>query len=96
MTGGHNLFTSEKVTRQTLTFLFEELDKQRVDLAGIILKPNMVLPGLSSPDQVNDEAIADATLLCLLDIVPATVPRNSFFIRRPNAGPGDVQVEYHA
>jgi fructose-bisphosphate aldolase class I len=78
MAGDHTLDTCEKVTRQTIHSLFEELCRQRVDLSGIILKPNMVIPGLQSLEQVNDIMIADATIVCLLESVPPTVPGIAF------------------
>ncbi|MCQ6957021.1 class I fructose-bisphosphate aldolase [Mucilaginibacter aquariorum] len=78
MTGDHNILISEKATRRTLNILFEELYKLRVNLNTIILKPNMVIPGLSSPDQVNDVIIADSTILCLLESVPSSVPGIAF------------------
>jgi fructose-bisphosphate aldolase class I len=54
--------------------VFEELNSQRVMLEGMILKPNMVLPGLSCSIQKNVEEVADATMACLLRTVPAAVP----------------------
>ena len=78
MTGDHNLYISETVTRRTLNFLFEELYNHRVDLQGIILKPNMILPGLTSADQSDIITIADTTVLCLLETVPAIVPGIAF------------------
>lgn len=78
MNGDHDLYISERVTRRTLNILFEELYKQRVNLQGIILKPNMVLPGLSSSDQPDLITVADATVLCLLEAVPAIIPGIAF------------------
>ncbi|AYL95381.1 class I fructose-bisphosphate aldolase [Mucilaginibacter celer] len=78
MTGDHNLYISERFTRRTLNFLFEELYKHRVNLQGILLKPNMILPGLTSVDQSDMITIADTTVLCLLETVPAIVPGIAF------------------
>ncbi|MCC6822206.1 MAG: fructose-bisphosphate aldolase, partial [Verrucomicrobia subdivision 3 bacterium] len=50
----------------------------RVLLEGIILKPNMVLPGLTCPQQASDEAVADTTVECILRTVPAAVPGIAF------------------
>lgn len=73
-----------KVTAKVLQTLFQQLYTQRVMLEGIILKPNMVLPGLTCPQQVSAEAaeaveaVADATVQCLLRTVPAAVPGIAF------------------
>lgn len=56
----------------------EQLHTQRVTLEGLILKPNMVLPGLACPAQVTVEEVADATVTCLLRAVPAAVPGIAF------------------
>jgi hypothetical protein len=58
--------------------VFNQLYMERVLLEGVILKPNMVLPGLSSTEQVTVEEIADATIKCLLRAVPAAVPGIAF------------------
>jgi fructose-bisphosphate aldolase class I len=57
-----------------LQALFSELGAQRVDLEGILLKPNMVIPGKGNADQASPERIAAATLHCFRRHVPATVP----------------------
>jgi fructose-bisphosphate aldolase class I len=51
---------------------------QRVILEGMILKPNMVLPGLSCPEQKSVDDVADATVNCLMQVVPAAVPGIAF------------------
>jgi len=58
--------------------LFVNLYSQRVALEGMILKPNMVLPGLSCPKQESDDDIADATVKCFLRAVPAAVQGITF------------------
>jgi fructose-bisphosphate aldolase class I len=47
-------------------------------LEGVILKPNMILPGLSCPHQEGADEVADATVNCLLRTVPAAVPAIAF------------------
>jgi fructose-bisphosphate aldolase class I len=47
-------------------------------LEGMILKPNMVLPGSTCPDQETVNEVADATVTCLLRVVPAAVPGIAF------------------
>jgi fructose-bisphosphate aldolase, class I len=58
--------------------VFSELFAQRVMLEGMILKPNMVLPGLACPKQETLEEVADATVNCFLRAVPAAVPAIAF------------------
>lgn len=78
MTGPHDLDVSFKVTENVLHVVFDQLQKQRILSEGIILKPNMVLPGLSCEDQSNLKRIASATVTCLLRTVPASVPGVAF------------------
>ena len=58
--------------------VFNQLHIQRVTLEGMILKPNMVLPGLTCPHQETVDEAADATMKCLLRAVPAAVPGIAF------------------
>ena len=74
MDGTHTLERCAEVTRQVLRAVYDQLARQRVDLAGTLLKPNMVLPGSESGQQVGDGDIALATLAVLRDTVPASVP----------------------
>lgn len=78
MDGEHTLERCRKATEEALRNVFIQLNRQRVLLEGIILKPNMVLPGLSCPEQAADEAVAEATVQCLLRNVPAAVPGIAF------------------
>ena len=77
MEGKHNLSRCSDVTEETLRTVFKHLYTQRVMLEGIILKPNMVLPGLTCTNQKTTEEIADTTIRCLLRSVPAAVPGNA-------------------
>ncbi len=74
MDGEHDLEACEAATGRALEVLFTQLLEHRVDLAGTLLKVNMVLPGKGSANQVDDAAIADATLRVLNAYVPAEVP----------------------
>jgi fructose-bisphosphate aldolase class I len=74
MDGSHTLQRCRDVTEACLTAVFEQLRSQRVLLEGMILKPNMVLPGLACPQQESAEDIAAATVQSLLECVPAAVP----------------------
>jgi fructose-bisphosphate aldolase class I len=67
-----------EVTEKTLHAVFNQLYEQRVILEGMILKPNMVLPGLACLDQETVNEVADATVKCLLRVVPAAVPGIAF------------------
>lgn len=78
MTGGHSLERSFDVTREVLRNVFIQLNCQRVMLEGMILKPNMVLPGLTFPEQASVDAVADTTVNCLLETVPPAVPGIAF------------------
>ena len=78
MTGDHPLQRCAEVTAQVLHEVFEQLDAQRVMLEGLLLKPNMVLPGLDCAHQDTLDDVADATVTCLLRAVPAAVPGIAF------------------
>ncbi len=78
MTGEHTQEHCLKITREVLRNVFIQLNCQRVLLEGMILKPNMVLSGLSSPTQATVDEVADATVNCLLQTVPAAVPGIAF------------------
>jgi fructose-bisphosphate aldolase class I len=78
MDGTHTLERCREVTEETLNRVFDQLYTQGVMLEGMLLKPNMVLPGLSCPTQESVDEVADATVLCLLRTVPAAVPGVAF------------------
>ena len=78
MDGDHTLRCCAEVTERVLKTVFAELYLQRVELSGMILKPNMVLPGADCPAQDGVEAVADSTVECFLRSVPAAVPGVAF------------------
>jgi fructose-bisphosphate aldolase class I len=78
MSGRHTLEKCLAVTKEVLHYVFDQLGKQSILLEGMILKPNMILPGLDSVVQDSVDAIAEATVKCLLRIVPAAVPGIAF------------------
>lgn len=78
MDGGHSMERCLEVTQEVLRNGFIELNCQRVLLEGMILKPNMVLPGLDCPDLPTVDEVADATMKCFLRTVPAAVPGIAF------------------
>jgi fructose-bisphosphate aldolase, class I len=78
MDGAHTLERCREVTTEVLRAAFDQLILQGVALDGMILKPNMVLPGSDCAIQESIEEVADATLRCLLEAVPAAVPGIAF------------------
>jgi fructose-bisphosphate aldolase class I len=78
MDGEHSLEQCYKVTDEVLRTVFSQLFAQRVMLEGMILKPNMVLPGLACIRQETVDEVADATVSCFLRAVPAAVPAIAF------------------
>jgi fructose-bisphosphate aldolase class I len=78
MDGEHTLERCCATTEEVLRTVFNQLYTQRVTLEGMILKPNMVLPGLTCPKQEAVNEVADATVRCLLRVVPAALPGIAF------------------
>ena len=78
MDGAHTLDQCQAATEEVLRSVFNHLYIQRVMLEGLILKPNMVVPGLKCTRQETVDEVADATVKCLLRAVPAAVPGIAF------------------
>ena len=78
MDGSHNSKTCLDKTSEVIKKCFEKLIIQKVDLKGVILKPNMILPGTTSEEKINSEKIAELTLKCLIENVPNEVPGITF------------------
>ena len=78
MDGSHTMERCFEVTEEVLKTVFNQLYIQRVMLEGMILKPNMALPGLACSKQETVDEVADATVKCLLRTVPAAVPGIAF------------------
>ena len=78
MNGDHSIQRCFDVTEQVLKILFYQLYKYRIDLEGMILKPNMVIQGLESVEKNSADEVAEATVKCLLECVPASVPAIAF------------------
>jgi fructose-bisphosphate aldolase class I len=76
--GDHTIERCFEVTEYTQRTVFNELREQRVQLEGIVLKPNMVMPGKDCPEQASAEQVAQETLRCLRRTVPAAVPGIAF------------------
>ncbi len=78
MDGDHSAETCLEKTSSVLKKCFDELVLHNVDLAGIILKPNMILPGMNSEQKISNENIAEMTIQCLVESVPKEVPGIAF------------------
>jgi fructose-bisphosphate aldolase class I len=74
MEGDHTIDESFLATARAQLEVFHQLAHQNVEFDGILLKPNMVLPGYDCSQQMSDDAIAEATLRCFRSTVPAAVP----------------------
>ena len=74
MDGDHDIQTAYRVTSKVQNAVFTELHDQRVELEGMLLKPNMVLSGYDCAEQATDKDVAGQTLRCLCHNVPAAVP----------------------
>jgi fructose-bisphosphate aldolase, class I len=78
MDGGHPLERCAEVTEQVLTAVFGQLFEHRVQLEGMVLKPNMVISGKKAAERAPPEAVAEATVRVLKRHVPAAVPGIAF------------------
>ncbi len=78
MDGDHSAKDCFQKTSEVLKKCFEELILHKVDLKGIILKPNMILPGNDSKEKILNEEVAKLTLECLKSSVPVEVPGIAF------------------
>ena len=78
MDGDHTLQQCFEITEEVLHTVFNQLYLQGVMLEGMILKPNMVLPGLNCKKQESTDEVANATIKCLRRVVPAAVPGITF------------------
>ena len=78
MDGNHSAALCFDKTSEIIKKCFEELIIHKVDLKGVILKPNMILDGTSNESKITNEEVADLTLKCLKDSVPQEVPGIAF------------------
>jgi fructose-bisphosphate aldolase class I len=74
MDGAHGTERCEVVTAQVLEEVFTQLDAHSVLFEGMLLKPNMVIPGMKCARQASVQEVAIATIRCLRRYVPAAVP----------------------
>tara|TARA_B100000886_G_scaffold251701_1_gene177693 strand:- start:699 stop:1709 length:1011 start_codon:yes stop_codon:yes gene_type:complete len=78
MDGDHSAKECFQKTSEVIKKCFEELILHKVDLKGIILKPNMILAGNKSKNKISNEDVAKFTLECLVNSVPSEVPGIAF------------------
>ena len=78
MDGEHSANECYEKTSEVIKKCFEELILNKVDLSGIILKPNMILAGNKSKDKISNKEVAELTLKCLKNSVPSEVPGITF------------------
>ena len=78
MDGKHSAEICLNKTSEVIKKCFEELSLHKVDLSGIILKPNMILAGNQSKNKISKEDVSQKTLKCLKDTVPSEVPGIAF------------------
>lgn len=78
MDGDNDIDTCYGVTLRVQRAVFAELARQRVELEGMVLKPNMVISGKKCAEQAPPEEVADKTLRCLYHTVPPAVPGIAF------------------
>ena len=78
MDGDHSAKDCFLKTSEVIKRCFEELILNKVDLKGIILKPNMILAGNECKDKISNEEVAKLTLECLKNSVPSEVPGIAF------------------
>ena len=88
MEGNHSAEDCFKKTSQVLQKCFDELELHKIDLKGIILKPNMILPGSNSNNKISNEEIAKLTVKCLKENVPSDVPGIAFL----SGGQTDIEA----
>jgi fructose-bisphosphate aldolase, class I len=91
MDGDHDIDRCYQVTELLLKTQFEELYFQRVALEGMVLKPNMVIPGKKSARQASVDEVAEKTVKVLKNCVPAAVPGIAFL----SGGQSDEEATAH-
>src|SRR5437016_163656 len=91
MDGDHDIDRCYSVSEWMLKATFEELYYNRVALEGMVLKPNMAVPGKKSPKRASVEEVAEKTLSFLKACVPAAVPGIAFL----SGGQSDEEATAH-
>lgn len=89
--GGHSIEDSFAITRETQHTVFEQLYRQNIFFEGMVLKPSMVVSGKENAKQASVQEVAERTLECLQQTVPAAVPGIAFL----SGGQSDEQATQH-
>ena len=87
MDGTHTIDECKEATKRTLIKVYETLKSQRVLLEGTLLKPNMVLSGKDAIQRAEPDEVAEYTVDCFMNNVPADVPGIVFL----SGGQGDLE-----
>ncbi|HZR89215.1 MAG TPA: class I fructose-bisphosphate aldolase [Bradyrhizobium sp.] len=91
MDGDHDIERCYEVTKTVLNKTFQELRMQRVELEGMVLKPNMAVSGKKCPKRASVEEVAEKTVRLLKACVPAAVPGIAFL----SGGQSDEEATAH-
>ena len=91
MDGNHSIQKCYEVTSKSLKILFKSLKDEEVNIAGTILKPNMVTSGSTAEPQASIQEVAEMTLQCLKENVPSDLPGITFL----SGGQSDVTATAH-
>ena len=91
MDGAHDMDRCYQVTEFVLKETFEQLYEQHIALEGMVLKPNMVVPGKKSGQRASVEEVAERTLKLLKNCVPPAVPGIAFL----SGGQSDEEATAH-
>ncbi len=91
MDGNHSADVCLRKTSEVIKKCFEELLLHKVDLSGIILKPNMILAGSQSKNKITHEEVSQKTLECLSNSVPNEVPGIAFL----SGGQSEIEATHN-
>lgn len=91
MDGDHSIERCYEVTELTQRIVFQQLRNQGVLLEGMVLKPSMVISGAMAKNRADAKAVAEQTVRCLLNTVPAAVPGIAFL----SGGQSDEEASSH-
>ena len=91
MDGDHSIERCYEVTELTQRIVFHQLKNQGVLLEGMVLKPSMVISGASASNCASAKSVAEDTVRCLLNTVPAAVPGIAFL----SGGQSDKKASAH-
>jgi fructose-bisphosphate aldolase class I len=91
MDGGHTIEQCFEATSKSLRSLFQCLNQEGVNIAGTILKPNMVTSGSTADSQASVQEVAEMTVKCLNENVPSDLPGITFL----SGGQSDIDATAH-